>query len=439
MAGKPPLKQSWISSNRIVPRRLARPMRHFLNKEASGGIILLAATIVALLWANSPLADSYDTIWHTDLRISLGSFEVRQDLQHWVNDGLMTLFFFVVGLEIKRELVVGELNSARKAALPAIAAVGGMAVPALIYLSLNWGGQSSGWGVPMATDIAFAVGVLALLGTRAPSALKVFVLSLAIVDDIGAIVAIALFYSDGIALSWLLAAGSLLVSVVVLRRLRVLWVPVYVVIGCAVWFATWRSGVHATIAGVALGLLAPARATDPGGYADVAERAAELPEEPDAESVRQIGLQAKEVVSVAERLELLLHPWTSYVVIPIFALANAGVRFTAQGLRDAVGSRVTIGIVLGLVLGKLVGITGISWIAVKARVAELPSGVGWHQLLGGAAVCGIGFTVSLFIGSLAFTDENTLSTAKIGILIGSVLAAAIGGSLLARASKGRSG
>ena len=436
MAGGPPLKQSWLGSDRVVPRRLARPLRVFLNNEASGGVVLLIATLVALIWANSPLAESYESLWHTKIEISVGTFTLDEDLQHWVNDGLMAIFFFVVGLEIKRELVVGELNSLRRAILPAVAALGGMLVPALIYVALNWGGQTEGWGVPMATDIAFAVGVLALLGRRAPATLKVFVLSLAIVDDIGAIAAIALFYSSGIDPEWLLAAGFLIVLIVVLRRLRVLWVPIYAVVGIAVWLATFESGVHATIAGVALGLLTPALPTDPGGYGDVAGRASRLPDEPDAESVRQVGLQAKEVVSAAERFEHLLHPWTSHVVIPIFALANAGVELTSEGIRDAFGSRVTIGIALGLIVGKLVGITGFSWVAVRLRFGELPNEMTWRHLAGGAAVAGIGFTVSLFISSLAFEDEGTLSSAKIGILMGSVIAAAIGAIVLARVSKG---
>ena len=256
----PTPKKSFLSSDRAVARLVARPLRTFLHTEAAGGIVLLAATVAALVLANSPFADAFEGFWRTELRIAVGAFELTEDLRHFVNDALMTLFFFVVGLEIKREIVLGELNDRRKAALPAVAALGGMVVPASLYLLFNAGGTgAAGWGIPMATDIAFAVGVLALLGSRGPSGLKVFLLSLAIVDDIGAILVIALFYSDGFQPGWLLVAASLLALVAFLRRLKVSWTPIYVIAGVAVWFATFRSGIHATIAGVALGLFTPAR------------------------------------------------------------------------------------------------------------------------------------------------------------------------------------
>lgn len=389
----------------------------------------MAATVTALVWANLPLG--YESFWTTDLALSVGSFEIAEDLRHWVNDALMAIFFFVVGLEIKRELVVGELNDARKALLPAIAAVGGMVGPGLLYFAFNPGGAgAAGWGVPMATDIAFAVGVLALLSRRVPMGLKVFLLSLAIVDDIGAILVIALFYSSGLQLFWLIGAGLALAVIIILRRLRVYWVPVYVVLGTVVWLATFESGVHATIAGVALGLFTPAKPSDPGGFKDVLREANELPSEPDAQSLREISLQGNEVVSVAERLEHLLHPWTSFLVIPVFALANAGLRLSPDTIGEAVTSRVAIGVMVGLVAGKIVGISVASWVATRSGVARLPDGVTWRHIIGGAAVAGIGFTVSLFITGLAFSDPGLVADSKIGILIGSIIAGLIGAAIL---------
>jgi NhaA family Na+:H+ antiporter len=431
-APDPPVRNSWLSSDSFLPRLIARPLRTFLNTEAAGGSVLLGATAAALVLANSPFASSYESLWRTDLRIALGTFEVAQDARHWVNDGLMALFFFVVGLEIKRELVAGELNDVRKAMIPVVAAAGGMAAPALVYLVFNVGGAgAAGWGIPMATDIAFAVGVLALLSNRIPSGLKVFLLSLAIVDDIGAILVIALFYSGGIEFGWLLAAVGLLAVIEVLRRLKVYWTPVYAVIGIAVWLATFESGVHATIAGAALGLLAPARPSDPRGFRDVFEEASAMSAEPDAESLRAVQLQSNEVVSVAERLEHLLHPWTSYFVIPLFALANAGLVLSLSEIADALSSKVAIGIVGGLVVGKAIGISGATWLAVRFRLGRLPDGVQWRHVVGASIVAGIGFTVSIFITALAFDDTQLVAEAKLGVFIASLLAGLAGAAVLA--------
>ena len=431
---EPIWEDSWLTSQRPVARLLARPIRNFLHTEAAGGLVLLFATIVALIWANSPWGGSYEAFWTTELAIEAGPFHLAEDLRHWVNDALMAIFFFVVGLEIKRELVTGELNDARKAALPALAALGGMVVPALVYIAINAGTtEGHGWGIPMATDIAFAVGVLAILGDRIPSGLKVFLLSLAIVDDIGAILVIALFYSSGIDFTYLGVAGALLLVVVALRQGRVFWTPIYVVVGAGVWLATLESGVHATIAGVALGLLAPARPLDPRGINDVLEGTTELSHESDAQALRRVTLQAREVVSVAERLGDLLHPWTSYVVIPLFALANAGVVLSSERIGDAFSSRVALGIAAGLVVGKIVGITGMAWLAERLGLGRRSAGVRWSHIFGAAAVAGIGFTVSLFIAGLAFEDPEVVDTAKIGILLASVGAGIIG-YLILRAS-----
>jgi NhaA family Na+:H+ antiporter len=426
---RPPVGGSWAASDRPVPRRLVRPLREFLDTEVSGGVVLLAAAVVALVWANSPWRGGYEGLWTLELSLRLGDIRIAEDLRHWVNDALMALFFFVVGLEIKRELVDGELTEPRRAALPVVAALGGMVVPALLYLTVNAGREGAhGWGIPMATDIAFALGVLALLGPRVPSSLKVFLLSLAIVDDIGAIVVIALFYSGGIDFAWLAAAVALIGVVVVLRYIGVWWVPAYVLVGTAVWFATFQSGVHATIAGVALGLLAPARPLHPRGDEARSRRG--------EEAVRSVGdvraaqHEALASLPVAERLAHLLHPWTSFVIVPLFALANAGISLGADDIADALGARVTIGVVLGLVAGKVLGITGAAWVAARAGVARLPEDVSWMQVAGVAAVAGIGFTVSIFIASLAFDSGRLVQEAKAGILAASFVASVVGASLL---------
>jgi NhaA family Na+:H+ antiporter len=408
--------------------RVIRPLRDFLATETSGGVVLLAATAVALVWANSPWKDSYTELWTTDLTIALGGHELSMDLQHWVNDGLMTLFFFVVGLEIKRELVDGELRDPRAAALPAISAVGGMVVPALIYIALNPSGDAfDGWGIPMATDIAMAVGVLSLFSRRVHPSLKLFLLALAIVDDIGAILVIAIFYSSGIEAAWLLAGLGFVAAMIVLRMAGVISFAPYVVLGVALWFAIEESGVHATIAGVALGLLTPARPFRRPELID----ADELSDLSSVEAVRETTSLARQSVSVVEYLEDLLHRWTSLVIVPLFALANAGVVITGGALTDALGSRVTQGIVIGLVVGKLVGISSFAWLAQRLGVAVLPAGATWRGLVAVAAIAGIGFTVSLFVASLAFVGP-TLDEAKLGILTAYVLAAAVGGALVLR-------
>jgi Na+:H+ antiporter, NhaA family len=422
-----PLAQSWATSDRPIPRLLVRPLREFLDTESAGGIVLLAAAALALGWANSPWSGAYEALWSTDLTVRLGSFALSEDLRHWVNDGLMVVFFFVVGLEIKREIVAGELRYARSAALPVFGAIGGMIVPALLYWILNPRGQgAAGWGIPMATDIAFALGVLALFGPRVPAALKVFLLTLAIVDDIGAISVIAISYSSGIQILWLLAATFLLIAIVVLRSIRVWWVPAYAVLGMGVWLATYQSGIHATIAGVALGLLTPAQA-----QADSLEEMA-LTEQgtPDPPTVKSVSERARASISVVERLEHALHPWASYVIVPTFALANAGIALAGDTVAGAMGSSITTGIVVGLVAGKLVGVFGTAWLAHRLGFAALPKGVGWHHIGVAAAVAGIGFTVSIFIASLAFSDPELVAQAKIGVLGASVLATLLGTGIL---------
>jgi Na+:H+ antiporter, NhaA family len=382
-------------------------------------------------WLPPPLpwASAYQALWSTELAVEVGRWTLALDLRHWINDGLMALFFFVVGLEIRRELAVGELRSARTAALPALAALGGMALPALLFVALNAGGEGlRGWGIPMATDIAFALGVLALFGSRVPAGLKVLLLSVAIVDDIGAIVVIAAFYSEGLAWVPMAVAVGLLAVITVLHRVGVVWWPIHVLLGVGVWLATYSSGVHATIAGVALGLLMPTRPLVRHLSVSLGDNDMEL----SAPVVRWVKQHVQETISAAERLEHTLHPWTSLAVVPLFALANAGVPLSRASLAAAVSSPITAGVVLGLVAGKLVGISAAAWLAVRLRVGALPEAVTGRQVVAVAAVAGIGFTVSLFIASLASPDPALQDQARVGILAGSLLAAAVGALLLHR-------
>ena len=415
-------------------RSLPRSLQRFLDTESSGAVVLLLSTVVALAWANSPWQGSYETLWHTELNFGLGDVVRTEDLRHMVNEALMAIFFFVVGLEIKQELVAGQLRRWQTAALPAIAAVGGMVVPAVIYAAVNLGGEGSrGWGIPMATDIAFALGVLAFLGKSVPGSLKVFLLTLAIADDVGAIAIIAIFYSAGIQWPALLVAAALLGGVAVLRRARVFWTPGYVLLGLGVWAAFYESGVHATLAGVALGLLAPARPLAPDVV--VEEWSVDLAEEPSARELKTMTNLAKSTVSVTERLQHMLHPVTSYLIVPLFALANAGVAFQAESLEAPGAGAVAAGIGLGLVVGKLLGVSGAAWLAVRTKVGVLPDDVRWSHVVGVAGLSGIGYTVSLFITDLAFTNRELVDAAKLGILAASLVAALVGAALLRLAGR----
>jgi NhaA family Na+:H+ antiporter len=426
-----PDRPTFLDSDRLLARAVAQPVARFLAIEASGGVVLVLATVAALVWANSPWRAGYEAVWTTDLTIELGRWRVHHDLRHWVNDGLMAVFFFVVGVEVKAELVTGRLARREDAAFPVAAAVGGMAVPALLYLALNVGGDGAdGWGIPMATDIAFAVGVMALAGARVPSALKVALLGIAVVDDIGAIAVIAAFYTDDLAVGWGLAAVAGLVGVVVLRRAGVWYLPIYALLGGWVWLATSESGVHATLAGVVLGLLVPVRPIM--ADLDAEAIAGRLSEDRDitAAEVRQASWEIRESVPMSERVLELLHPWSSYVIVPLFALANAGLELSGSAVADAVTSPVSAGVALGLVVGKPLGILGVAWLAVRLGIARRPEGVTDRELLGLGAVAGIGFTVSLFITGLAFDAPAVLSEAKLAILVASVVASAIGLALL---------
>jgi len=422
----------WLASERPLARYVGRPIANFLRVESSGGIVLLAAAIIALTLANSPWSDAYEQFWTTEVSIEVGQFTIAEDLRHWVNDALMTIFFFVVGLEIKYELVAGELRDRGSAAVPIAAAVGGMAVPAALYAILNPATpELHGWRIPMATDIAFALGVIAILGRRLPSSARVFMLTLAIVDDIGAITVIAVFYTAGVSLGWLALALLGIAAVVVLRWLRVWSFSVYVVIGALVWLATYQSGVHATIAGVVMGLLAPAvplfDQTQARQYAR--EHA---PDHLDAVELRKYRFLLGESVPVAQRCESALHPWSAYVILPIFALANTGIDLRGDVLPHALSASVTMGVVVGLAIGKTLGVSVAAWLAVRFGLGRLPDGLGWDHLIGLAMVAGIGFTVSLFIAGLAFDPTSQLAAdAKVGVLAGSMIAAVLGSTFLA--------
>jgi NhaA family Na+:H+ antiporter len=405
--------------------RVTRPIRRFMELEIASGLVLMAAVAVAIVWANSPWGDGYKAFWAMPVSVTLGPFALASTLHHAVDDGLMVLFFFVVGLEVKRELVRGALRTPRDAAIPIGAALGGMLVPAALYLALNPSGEAArGWGVPMATDIALALGVLVLAGP-VPERLRVLLLGLAIIDDIGAVLVIAVFYTQHIDPVALAAAGALLGVIVGLRALDVWWTPLYAVVGTGVWLCVYLSGVHATMAGVILGLLTPVgplRSTEPGSP----------PAAPDDEVPPfEAGLLRMRTLArtpVADRLMHALHPWTAFLVVPIFALANAGVALDGAALARAAASPAALGVVLGLVAGKVVGITGGCWIAVRLG-AGLPAEIGWRQLAGIGLLGGIGFTMSIFVAGLAFRADM-LADAKVAILIASGAAGAAGLFLL---------
>jgi Na+:H+ antiporter, NhaA family len=438
--------QTWATSERFVPQRFVRPFVRFTRIEAASGIVLLAATIVALIWANSRWSATYFEILDTRLVIEFGPFHFDETILHLINDGLMAIFFFVVGLEIKRELVLGDLRDRRRAALPVVAALGGMVLPALLYILITFdsGGEAlRGWGIPVATDIAFAVGVVALLGSRVPSGAKLFLLTLAIADDIGAITVIAIFYTEDVSLTYLALAIGGLVLVRVATTVGIRSLAFYVPVAVLIWFLTLESGVHATLAGVALGFLTPAKPMYPAAEFDRRARAIldSFPEEPDTSESREhadheallLSGVSSEAVSPLSRLEYRLQTWSSFVVIPLFALANAGVDFRGMDIGRALTSDVALGVAVGLVVGKTLGVSVFSFIAVKAGLGRLPEQTGWRHIISLAAVAGIGFTVALFVTSLAFRDPALIDLAKVGIYAGSLIAGVLGFALLSRA------
>ncbi|MDQ3493372.1 MAG: Na+/H+ antiporter NhaA [Chloroflexota bacterium] len=430
--------------------RLLTPFRSFFRLEAAGGLALMAAAAIALIWANSPFAASYEELFSTPFTIGFEGLAISKALVLWINDGLMAIFFLIVGLEIKREILIGELASPRRAALPIAAALGGAVVPAAIYLAINAGAgepANRGWGIPMATDIAFALGVLALLGSRVPIGLKVFVTALAIVDDLLAVLVIAFFYTDDLSIEAMFAAAGIVVALMAANLLGIRRLSVYAVLGVALWVAFLQSGIHATIAGVLLALAIPARTrVDARGFVDRGRElldrvegpheGAASPEDVDLRTdhertaaIWQLEDLAEKAQAPMQRLEHGLHPGVAFVIVPIFALANAGV-VLGESVGPALSSSVAWGIAFGLIVGKQVGILAACWLIVRSGLARLPSGVTWRHVYGASWLAAIGFTMSLFVGELAFAGTEVLEVAKIGIFGASVLAGVMGYLLL---------
>jgi NhaA family Na+:H+ antiporter len=440
-ASHPP--ETWRPARRAA-QAVFRPIERFLHVQAASGILLLAAALLAITWANSPWRASYDHLWHMPLSIGVGQWSIERDLHFWINELLMTVFFLLVGLEIKREMVHGALASVRSAALPIAAALGGMIVPAAIYFALNpVGPGSGGWGVAMATDIAFAVGVLTLLGKRVHPTLRVLLLAFAIIDDIGAILVIAVFYSSGIAVQGLVVAGGGLVLALVLLWIGVRPGPIFTVPLLVMWAGLYVAGIHPTIAGVVMGLAIPARAwfgadgfvsAAKGALDDFRERAAAGHGDHDLlVPLGRIAEATREAVAPGVRAEAALHPWVAFGIMPLFALANAGVDLQGVNFAATGASAVFFGVLLGLLVGKPAGVLLAAWIAVRLRLSVLPQGVTWRSINVVGAAAAIGFTMAIFIAELAFGDPDLLAVAKLGILAATGVAGAaalLGGVIL---------
>jgi len=379
-------------------------IQEFIRLETSGGVVLMIAAIFAMIIANTPLSATYDLILGTYIKVGIGNFEIAKPAILWINDGLMAIFFFLVGLEIKREVLAGELSSFDKAILPIMAAIGGMAVPGIIFAIVNWGTPENlnGWAIPTATDIAFALGILALIGSRAPLALKIFLLAIAIIDDLGAIVIIAIFYTSELSINALSISMIGFAAAVALNRLGIQRTAPYLLVGIIMWVFVLKSGVHATLAGVLIAFTIPLKAKN-------------------------------EDEALLYKMEHGLHPWVAFLILPVFAFANAGVNFTGIGIDDLL-QPLTLGIAVGLFLGKQIGVFLATWIGVKSGIARLPENVSWKHVYGVACLTGVGFTMSLFIGSLAFTTADVMNAVRLGVVLGSVLSGIIGYLLLKSAA-----
>ena len=424
-------------AQRIAQRAFAN-LERFLHIEAVSGIVLLIAAVAALIWANSPAAASYDALWHAPVTFGIGSLVFSQSLHFWVNDGLMTIFFLVVGMEIRREIHEGALSSLRQATLPMAAAVGGVAVPALFYLAFSHApAEQQGWAVPTATDIAFAVGVLALLGKSIPSNVRVFLLALAIIDDIIAVLIIAFFYTGGLDYSGFAVAGVGLLLVIGLQKIGVGSAYAYVVPGAIVWLGVLMTGAHPTLAGVILGLMTPVRSIPLGqrpveAISNVTNELLGRAKAPEGDSsslmdpLKQLRLAQRELVPPVTRVQTSLHPWVAYGIMPVFALANAGVGLSGIDLSASGPYWVMVAVAVALVAGKPLGIVLVSWLMVRLGWCSLPAGVTWRSITLIGLLAGIGFTMSIFIANLAFADPGALGAAKLGVLSGSVIAAVLG-------------
>ncbi len=428
-----------------ITDRTLKTFQKFLDNPFSSSVLLLLASITAILWANSPFSDSYHSLWHTKLALKLNNYQISKELLHWINDGLMAMFFFALGLEIKREMLVGELASSRKSFLPISAAIGGMLFPALIFFIFNHGTPAiKGWGIPMATDVAFALGAIAVLGRRLPSSLKVFLVAFAIADDLGAVLIIAIFYTETIVIKYLMIALILLLCLALANLLWIRWALIYAVLGIVLWVVIFNSGIHSTVAGIVVAIFFPARGKydtdrfiqnvsnslgkfhcppDGCGYSI-------LKSEEHLNAVQSIEMACHDVETPLQRIENLIHPWVYFILIPIFAFANAGLTLKGINLSDSITSYLTLGIVFGLLIGKPLGMTLFSYLSVKMNMASLPSGVTWLHILGVSVLGGIGFTMSIFISFLSFPDPLMLNDAKIGITLGSSLSAIVGLGIL---------
>jgi NhaA family Na+:H+ antiporter len=438
----PEIRSPWSRSDRPVPRRLLRPLQEFLETSTASGLVLLGAVVVALGWVNSPWEAAYSSLLATSVTVGIGDLIVAEDVHFWINEGLMALFFLVVGLEIKRELTTGELRRLRAALLPVIAAATGMAVPALLYVAIVRGGAGArGWGIPMATDVAFALGVLALAASRTPSGLRPLLLAIAIVDDIGSVIVVGAFYRGAIDVGWLAVCIAVAGLISVFPRIHIRATFVYVTLGIVLWYAMYRSGLHPALAGVVVGLLTPSEPFQrPYAVSQEAHRTAERTEDdprpPDADASEWLRLAelSREAVSPLTRVEHILLPWTSFVVLPLFALANVGVQLSVSSLAVAAGSAIAWAILFARVAGKIAGIWGGAVLASKVGLVDLPAGVRPTHLAGMAAAGGTGFTVSLFVAEVAFgRDSALLVPVKISLLAASIVSAAVALLLLSRA------
>ncbi len=429
--------------------KVLRPVERYLHNESTAGILLLASALIAVIWANSPWADSYIHLWENEVSLKVADYTIGNDLHHWINDGLMAMFFFVVGLELKREIMAGELSDLKKAMLPMSAAIGGMICPAIIYILFNPSGtESDGWGIPMATDIAFAIGIMSLLGKRVPLTLKVFLTALAITDDLGAVLVIAFFYTSDISLLNLGLGVAFMAVLMGANYLGVRNTLFYGLVGIGgVWLAFLLSGVHATIAGVLAAMAIPARTkiNEPQFVDDLEEKIRQFHEIPPNDVTLLEPAQYKVIQSIhrlteaagtpLQKLESQLHPWVSFLVMPLFALANAGVVLHGDKIGEMFSSSITLGVVVGLIVGKFVGVVVFCWLATKFRIAALPSEINWSQIAGVGFLAGIGFTMSLFVTTLAFDDAELVDSAKLGIFTASIISGIVGYVVLKRTSK----
>ena len=427
------LKRPYSASDRRIPRGIIQPAQRFAALETAGGIVMLVGAVIALVWANSPWSESYQELFETTIQLRIGDLvDLDLTLHEWINDGLMTLFFLVVGLEIKRQLVHGELRDRRAAALPALAALGGMLVPALIYILINLGGAVEGFGIPVATDIAFAVGVVTLAGNRVPLGVRIFILTLAVVDDIGGIVVIAVFYAEGVSPIWLGVAAFCVAGALWARSMEIRSLIPYIALGVICWYSMHEAGVEAAIVGVVFGLLTPAVPFhDPSRFGESMEGFIERFDVGEHPVPTEMTTYVREVASPLDRIEHGLSPWVAFGIVPLFAIANAGVSVSTDGLDQ----NVFLGVLLGLVVGKVVGVVAFTWLAVRLGLGRLPQRTGWSHIVAVGATAGIGFTVALFVAGLSFDDPDLLRSAKLGILAASMIAGVLGYLLLRRAAR----